>query len=52
MSAPGTPPATPDPARTLPRPPNNHLTYAITWYGLAIALLVVFALYARKVRTP
>jgi surfeit locus 1 family protein len=52
MSAPGAPPATPDPARTLPRPPNNHLTYAITWYGLAIALLVVFALYARKVRTP
>ena len=46
------PPGTPDPARTLPRPPNNHLVYAITWYGLAIALLVVFALYARKVRTP
>ena len=37
--------------RTLPRPPNNHLPYAITWYGLAIALLVIFALYARKVRT-
>ena len=27
----------PDPARHLPRPPNNHLSYAITWYGLAVA---------------
>lgn len=46
------PPGLPDPARTLPRPPNNHLVYAITWYGLAVALLVVFALYARKVLRP
>lgn len=46
------PPGTPDPARTLPRPPNNHLPYAITWYGLALALLVIFALYARKVVRP
>jgi surfeit locus 1 family protein len=26
---------------------NNHLSYAFTWYSLAAALLVVFALYAR-----
>ena len=39
----------PDPARHLPRPPNNHLSYAITWYGLAIALVVIFVLWARKV---
>ncbi len=39
----------PDPARHLPRPPNNHLSYAITWYGLAIALMVIFVLWARKV---
>jgi surfeit locus 1 family protein len=39
----------PDPARHLPRPPNNHLSYAITWYGLAIALVVIFVLRARKV---
>ena len=39
----------PDPARHLPRPPNNHLSYAITWYGLAVALLVIFVLWARKV---
>jgi surfeit locus 1 family protein len=39
----------PAPAQHLPRPPNNHLTYAITWFGLAGALAVIFVLYARKV---
>jgi surfeit locus 1 family protein len=39
----------PDPARHLPQPPNNHLSYAITWYGLAAALVVIFVLWARKV---
>ena len=39
----------PDPARHLPRPANDHLSYAITWYGLAIALVVIFVLWARKV---
>ena len=39
----------PDPARHLPRPLNNHLSYAITWYGLAVALVVIFVLWARKV---
>ena len=43
------PEGTPDPVRALPRPPNNHLSYAITWYGLTIALLVIFLLHARKV---
>lgn len=38
----------PDPARVLPRPPNNHLGYVITWYGLALALLVVFAIWMRR----
>jgi surfeit locus 1 family protein len=38
----------PDPARHLPRPPNNHLSYAITWYGLAVALLAIFLIWARK----
>jgi surfeit locus 1 family protein len=41
----------PDPARHLPRPPNNHLSYAITWFGLAVALVVIFILWARKVLT-
>jgi surfeit locus 1 family protein len=45
-------PGLPDPARTLPRPTNNHLAYAITWYGLAIALLAIFALHTRKVLRP
>jgi surfeit locus 1 family protein len=40
----------PDPAKNLPRPPNNHLSYAITWYGLAVALVVIFMVWAR--RTP
>ncbi|MCK5041444.1 MAG: SURF1 family protein [Sphingomonadales bacterium] len=28
--------------------PNNHLGYAITWYGLALALLVVVFIYRKK----
>ena len=45
----GPPPATgyPEPAATMPRPANNHLTYALTWYGLAGVLLVIFAVYVR-----
>jgi surfeit locus 1 family protein len=39
----------PDPARHLPQPPNNHLSYAITWYGLAVALVVIFVLWARGI---
>ena len=38
----------PDAAQHLPRPPNNHLSYAITWYGLAVALLAIFMVWARK----
>jgi surfeit locus 1 family protein len=38
----------PIPAQHLPRPPNNHLSYAITWYGLALALIVIFIVWARK----
>lgn len=28
--------------------PNNHLQYVVTWYGLALTLLGVFAGYARQ----
>ncbi len=43
----------PEPARSLPRPPNNHLSYAITWFGLAASLLVICAIYARRaLRAP
>ncbi len=38
----------PVPAEHLPEPPNNHLSYAITWFGLAAALLVVFTTWVRK----
>jgi len=45
------PEGVPIPAEHLPQPPNNHLAYAITWYGLAAALVVVFAVWARKAIT-
>jgi surfeit locus 1 family protein len=38
----------PQPVQSLPRPPDNHLQYALTWYGFALTLLIIFALYARK----
>jgi surfeit locus 1 family protein len=40
--------ALPDPDRRTPRPSNNHLGYAITWYGLAAALAGVFLVWARR----
>lgn len=40
--------AYPAPAQHLPRPPNNHLSYAITWYGLAVVLVVMFGIWLRK----
>lgn len=39
----------PVPAQALPRPPNDHLSYAITWFGLALTLVVIFVIYSRKV---
>jgi surfeit locus 1 family protein len=42
----------PEPATTLPRPPNDHLNYALTWFALALSLLIVFAAYTRKVLRP
>ena len=30
--------------------PNNHLQYALTWYALAVALLVTYILYMRRRR--
>lgn len=38
----------PVPAAEFPRPPNNHLTYAITWYSLAIVLVVMVTLRVRS----
>jgi surfeit locus 1 family protein len=28
--------------------PNRHLEYALTWYGLAVTLLVIVAVFARQ----
>jgi surfeit locus 1 family protein len=39
----------PEPAHALPRPPNNHLEYAITWYGLAVVLVAIFFTWCSKV---
>jgi len=36
----------PSPARLTPHLPNNHLQYAITWYGLAAVLAAVFGAFA------
>ena len=45
-------PGIPDPARQLPRPPNDHLGYALTWFSFALILLVIYALHVRKVLHP
>jgi surfeit locus 1 family protein len=41
-------PNDPVPATELPRPQNNHLQYAFTWFGLAFALVAVFIAWARS----
>jgi surfeit locus 1 family protein len=50
-----TPPAqrgpVPDAAHGFPEPNNPHLGYAITWFGLALAWIAIFALWAsRRIR--
>jgi surfeit locus 1 family protein len=40
----------PQGGETLIRFTNNHLGYAITWYGLAIALVAVAVLMLRRQR--
>ena len=47
-----TPGVFPQPAEALPRPPNDHLNYALTWFGLALSLAVVFVVYVRKALRP
>ncbi len=37
-------------AALIARIPNNHLQYALTWFGLALTLAGVFAAYARGLR--
>jgi surfeit locus 1 family protein len=40
----------PQPGKLVVALPDNHLQYAITWYGLAAALAGVFVVWARKSR--
>ncbi len=44
----GPPGSMPEPATALPRPPNDHLSYAITWFALSAALVGVLAVYTRQ----
>lgn len=48
--SPGAPPSdgVPRPVSGAPTLVNNHLSYAFTWFSLAAALVVIFALYARN----
>jgi len=41
-----TPPAGVDAKELIARIPDNHLSYALTWFGLAATLIGVFAAYA------
>lgn len=43
-----TDPDAPRPVALKPTFPNNHLSYAFTWFSLALADLVIFVLYARN----
>lgn len=38
----------PEPATAMPRPPNSHLTYAITWFSLSVILVVIFTIFVRQ----
>jgi surfeit locus 1 family protein len=38
----------PMPAEHLPHPPNNHLQYALTWFGLALVVVLEFGIWARQ----
>jgi surfeit locus 1 family protein len=38
----------PQPGTLVVNLPNNHLQYVVTWYGLALVLVVVFIVWARS----
>jgi surfeit locus 1 family protein len=38
----------PQPGELVVRLRNEHLQYAVTWYGLALVLVVVFVAWARS----
>jgi surfeit locus 1 family protein len=46
-----TPPAGVLPKELIARIPDNHLSYALTWYGLALTLIGVFIAFAWQSRS-
>jgi cytochrome oxidase assembly protein ShyY1 len=38
----------PQPGKIVVNLPNNHLQYVVTWYGLALVLVVAFVVWALK----
>jgi surfeit locus 1 family protein len=50
QEAPVPPGGLPSPGKIVVNLPNNHLQYAITWYGLALALAGVFIAWAVSTR--
>jgi surfeit locus 1 family protein len=50
QEAPVPPGGLPQPGKITVNLPNNHLQYAITWFGLAVALAGVFIAFARARR--
>ena len=52
QEAPVPPGGVPHPSTLTVRLRNEHLQYAITWYGLAAVLAVMFAIWVRRQRAP
>jgi surfeit locus 1 family protein len=50
QESPVPPGGSPQPGKLVPSLRNNHLQYAVTWYGLALVLAVVFVAYVAKSR--
>jgi surfeit locus 1 family protein len=48
QESPSPPGGWPQPGKLVPSLPNNHLQYAVTWYGLALVLVVVFVVWAHS----
>ena len=48
QESPTPPGGLPQPGKLVVRLRNEHLQYAVTWYGLALVLVVVFAVWARS----
>jgi surfeit locus 1 family protein len=51
QEAPAAPGGLPQAGRIQPNLPDNHLQYAVTWYGLALVLIVIFVVRLRSGRS-